>query len=212
MLEFTNHPVCAAKERDLFIEAQPPLLENGGEWIRLATNPSPPPRVATCRTVLKFDRVSLPLTIFVLTGRAEAFSQAEVGFDLRTEGPVSWELSLLRLCVLLVIGAAGIALSSVLYRKHLLRRRVIVMVPTVMSALFRHSCDVLVEARIKRLGLDDHPRGRFVNVPGLATAVSLNAIMPQSVVPPWSYIAAAVAFWLGWFFFGRVVRWWSKPE
>ena len=28
---FTNHPVCAAKERDLFIEAQPPLLENGGE-------------------------------------------------------------------------------------------------------------------------------------------------------------------------------------
>src|SRR5215467_5753163 len=24
---FTNHPVCAAKERDLFIEAQPPLLE-----------------------------------------------------------------------------------------------------------------------------------------------------------------------------------------
>ena len=30
LLEFTNHPVCAAKERDLFIEAQPPL-ENGGE-------------------------------------------------------------------------------------------------------------------------------------------------------------------------------------
>jgi len=28
---FTNHPVCAAEERDLFIEAQPPLLENGGE-------------------------------------------------------------------------------------------------------------------------------------------------------------------------------------
>jgi len=52
----------------------------------------------------------------------------------------------------------------------------------------------------------------FVNVPGLAAAVSLNAIMPQSVVPPWSYIAVAVAFWLGWFFFGRVVRWWSKPE
>src|SRR5215467_4354226 len=24
---FTNHPVCAAEERDLFIEAQPPLLE-----------------------------------------------------------------------------------------------------------------------------------------------------------------------------------------
>jgi hypothetical protein len=26
LLEFTNHPVCAAKERDLFIEAQRPLL------------------------------------------------------------------------------------------------------------------------------------------------------------------------------------------
>jgi len=34
LLEFTNHPVCAAKEQDLFIEAQPPLLENGGEWTR----------------------------------------------------------------------------------------------------------------------------------------------------------------------------------
>src|SRR5215467_2922112 len=32
--------------------AQPPLLENGGEWTRLATNSSPPPRVATSRTVL----------------------------------------------------------------------------------------------------------------------------------------------------------------
>jgi len=28
-LEFTNHPACAAAERDLFIEAQPPLLEKG---------------------------------------------------------------------------------------------------------------------------------------------------------------------------------------
>ena len=36
---FTNHPVCAAKEPDLFIEAQPPLLENGGEWSGLAPNP-----------------------------------------------------------------------------------------------------------------------------------------------------------------------------
>src|SRR5262249_10297037 len=41
----TNHPVCAAaEERDLFIEAQPPLLENGGEWTRLATNPPSTPR------------------------------------------------------------------------------------------------------------------------------------------------------------------------
>ena len=31
LFEITNHPVCAAKERDLLIEAQPPLLENGGE-------------------------------------------------------------------------------------------------------------------------------------------------------------------------------------
>ena len=28
---FTNHPVCAAEERDLFIEAQPPLVKNGGK-------------------------------------------------------------------------------------------------------------------------------------------------------------------------------------
>src|SRR5215475_1892091 len=39
---FHNHPVCAAKERDLFIKAQPPLLENGGEWTRLAINSIPP--------------------------------------------------------------------------------------------------------------------------------------------------------------------------
>jgi len=28
LFEFTNHPVCAAEERDLFIEAQPPLSRN----------------------------------------------------------------------------------------------------------------------------------------------------------------------------------------
>ena len=32
LFEFTNHPVYAAEEGDLLIEAQPPLLENGGEW------------------------------------------------------------------------------------------------------------------------------------------------------------------------------------
>src|SRR5215831_6171716 len=37
LFEITNHPVCAAFERGLFIEAQPPLLENGGESNRLAT-------------------------------------------------------------------------------------------------------------------------------------------------------------------------------
>ena len=36
---FINHPVCAAKERALLIEAQPPFLENGGEWSPLAANP-----------------------------------------------------------------------------------------------------------------------------------------------------------------------------
>src|SRR5215469_2107345 len=30
---FTNHPVCAAEERDLFIEAQPPLLEKEGNGL-----------------------------------------------------------------------------------------------------------------------------------------------------------------------------------
>ena len=28
---FTDHPVCAAEERELLIEARTPLLENGGE-------------------------------------------------------------------------------------------------------------------------------------------------------------------------------------
>ena len=41
LLETTNHPVCAAMERGLFIRgaATPPL--KGGEWNRLATNHSP---------------------------------------------------------------------------------------------------------------------------------------------------------------------------
>src|SRR5215467_8024211 len=30
LFEFTNHPACAAKEWDLFIEAQPPLLNTEG--------------------------------------------------------------------------------------------------------------------------------------------------------------------------------------
>jgi hypothetical protein len=34
LLEFTNHPVCAAEERDHYYEAQPPLLENGGDRAR----------------------------------------------------------------------------------------------------------------------------------------------------------------------------------
>ena len=36
LFEITNHPVCAVKERDLFIEAQPTLLEkegNGGSTL-----------------------------------------------------------------------------------------------------------------------------------------------------------------------------------
>jgi hypothetical protein len=36
LFEITNHPVCAAEERDLFIEAQPPLLGkegNGGPLV-----------------------------------------------------------------------------------------------------------------------------------------------------------------------------------
>ena len=38
---FANHPVCAAKDasRHLLI-AQPPLLENGGDWLGVATIPS----------------------------------------------------------------------------------------------------------------------------------------------------------------------------
>src|SRR5215471_9832369 len=48
---FTNHPVCAAEERELLFMAQPPLLENGGEWTRPTTNHSCTPP-ATCGTVL----------------------------------------------------------------------------------------------------------------------------------------------------------------
>ena len=32
LFEITNHTLCAAKERGLLLMAQPPLLENGGEW------------------------------------------------------------------------------------------------------------------------------------------------------------------------------------
>ena len=32
LFEFINHLICAAKEGDLLIEAQPLFLENGGEW------------------------------------------------------------------------------------------------------------------------------------------------------------------------------------
>src|SRR5215475_6462407 len=41
LFEITNHPVCAAKERDLLINgaATPPF--KGGEWTRLATTPLP---------------------------------------------------------------------------------------------------------------------------------------------------------------------------
>ncbi len=34
LMEFTNQPVCAAEERDLLIEAQPPLLEKEGNVAR----------------------------------------------------------------------------------------------------------------------------------------------------------------------------------
>jgi hypothetical protein len=33
LIEFNNHPVCAAKERAHSLTAQPPLLENGGELL-----------------------------------------------------------------------------------------------------------------------------------------------------------------------------------
>src|SRR5215831_17882528 len=45
-------PSAPLRNEIFLLMAQPPLLENGGEWARLATNPSPSPRVATCRTVL----------------------------------------------------------------------------------------------------------------------------------------------------------------
>ena len=60
LFEFTNHPVCAAKERDLFIEAQPPLLEKRRGMDPSRAKPrSPPPRVATCRTVLVTNQFSI---------------------------------------------------------------------------------------------------------------------------------------------------------
>ena len=38
---FTNHPVCAAEEGDLFIEAQPPLLEKEGNGPVSQSTPFP---------------------------------------------------------------------------------------------------------------------------------------------------------------------------
>src|SRR5215471_4672635 len=67
---FSNHPVCAAKERDLFIEAQPPLLENGGEWPRFNSCHrfrnclARAPHFATCRTVLITNQFSIFIRTF----------------------------------------------------------------------------------------------------------------------------------------------------
>src|SRR5215467_11825191 len=38
---FTNHPVCAVKERDLFVSGAATSPLKGGEWTRLATKPFP---------------------------------------------------------------------------------------------------------------------------------------------------------------------------
>src|SRR5215468_9339651 len=52
---FTNHPVCAAEERDLFVNgaATPPL--KGGEWTRLATNRFPLPRRSSSTNQFSFS-------------------------------------------------------------------------------------------------------------------------------------------------------------
>src|SRR5215468_3587735 len=46
---FTNHPVCAAEERDLFIEAQPPLL--GKEGNEAGSICAKAPRAFTCNRI-----------------------------------------------------------------------------------------------------------------------------------------------------------------
>ena len=115
--------------------------------------------------------------------------------------------------ILLLIAAGGLTLSWLLYKRVLHIRYATELVPTVMLALSatlvtfwaRHESSRWVWMII--LGI-----ASIINVPGLAAAVLLNGITPQSLVPPWSYVAAAGAFWLGWFFFGRVVRWWSKRQ
>jgi hypothetical protein len=38
LFEFTNHPVCAAKERDLLIDGAATSPLKAGEWGRLANN------------------------------------------------------------------------------------------------------------------------------------------------------------------------------
>ena len=52
LFEITNHPVCAAKERDLLIEAQPPLLEKEGNGAA-TTGPEPYPNSAPSQNLDK---------------------------------------------------------------------------------------------------------------------------------------------------------------
>jgi hypothetical protein len=40
LFEITNHPVCAAEEWDLFIEAQPPLEKEGNELVAIICDSS----------------------------------------------------------------------------------------------------------------------------------------------------------------------------
>src|SRR5262245_45447641 len=60
---FTNHPVCAAEEWGLLLMAQPPLLENGGDWPLSQPTPFTFPRLATYRTILPTDGLILKATL-----------------------------------------------------------------------------------------------------------------------------------------------------
>ena|SRR5215475_1922011 len=57
-------PSAPLRNGIFLLVAQPPLLENGGEWTPLATSPrSRPPRVAICRTVLPKPQTPDPILL-----------------------------------------------------------------------------------------------------------------------------------------------------
>src|SRR5215472_6352035 len=61
LLESTNHPVCAAKERDLLLMAQPPLLEKEGNGPVSQPTHSPPPASQPIKLSRKLR--GLPFTV-----------------------------------------------------------------------------------------------------------------------------------------------------
>jgi hypothetical protein len=127
------------------------------------------------------------------------------------DSPPSLTIRIAQLCILLLASMVGSALSWFLYKKWLYTRHVVIWLPTLMLVLSGTFVSVWGKCEssswfwIVVLGVLI-----LINVPGLAAVLLLNAVASQWLIPPFSYVAFAVTFWLGWHGFGRLVLWRSK--